>query len=99
MTEPVDVYCDQFQINLGVSGCACNFSLSSAVPPAPGVPPQAERVATIRMSLEHLKLMTFLLHRQLVQYETQAGVSVPIPVPVLGSLQIRQEDWQAFWQS
>lgn len=97
MAEPVDVYSDQFQINLGVYGCVCNFLVSNATPSAPGTPPQSERVATVRMSLEHLKLMTFVLHRQLAQFETQAGISIPIPLPVLSSLQIRQEDWQAFW--
>ncbi len=99
MAEPVDVYSDQFQINLGVYGCVLNFSVSGATPPAPGALPQSERVATIRMSLEHLKLMTFLIHRQLSQFEAQAGVSIPIPVQVLSSLQIRQEDWQTFWHT
>jgi len=51
------------------------------------------------MSLEHLKIMTFLLHRQLLQYEQQSGVSIPLPVQILTALQIKQEDWQAFWQA
>jgi len=98
MGEPADVYCDQFQINLNAYGCNLNFLISSHLPPAPGAVPQSERLATVRMSLEHLKIMTFLLHRQLLQYEQQSGVSIPLPVQILTALQIRQEDWQAFWQ-
>lgn len=99
MAEPADVYADQFQINLGVYGCALNFLVSSPLPPAPGAMVQAERLATVRMSLEHLKVMTFLLHRQIFQFEKQAGLSIPVPVQALSMLQIRQEDWHAFWQS
>lgn len=99
MADSVDVYTDQFQITMNACGCACNFFLSSASLPAPGAPLQNERVATVRMSLEHLKIMTFLLHRQVTQYEDQSGVSIPLPVPLLASLQIRQEDWQAFWKA
>lgn len=98
MPEPVDVYADQFQINTGAYGCTLNFLASNPIPPAPGSAPQADRLATVRMSLEHLKIMTFILHRQLLQYETQTGVTIPIPVTVLNSLGIGPEDWQAFWR-
>jgi hypothetical protein len=84
---------------MGIHGCAVNFLLSPSVPPAPGTPPHSDPVATIRMSLEHLKVMIFLLHRQLVQFEQQTKISIPIPVAALASLQIRQENWQTFWQA
>ena|SRR3989442_15162560 len=99
MEEPVDVYSDQFQINLNAYGCTLNFLISSPSPPAPGAVPQIDRLATVRMSLEYLKIMAFLLHRQLIQYEQQTGVSIPLPIQILTSLQIRQEDWHAFWQA
>ena len=98
MPEPADVYTDQFQVQIGPFGCSLNFSLSPSTPSAPGTVPQADRVGTMRMSLEHLKAMTFILHRQVVQYESQAHVSVQLPDAVLTGMKIRQEDWQAFWQ-
>ena len=98
MTEVPDVYADQFQVNLGTFGCTINFQLSGATPVAPGAPPQVDRVATIRMSLEHLKAMVFIMHRQLAGYEAQAHVEIGLPVEVLRALQIRQEDWEAFWR-
>lgn len=98
MPEPSDVYTDQFQVNIGPFGCSLNFSVSPPTPPAPGALSQAERVATVRMSLEHIKAMTFIMHRQVLQYESQAHVSVQLPTAILTGMQVRQEDWQAFWQ-
>lgn len=98
MADAPDVYSDQFQVNLGPFGCTINFQLSGATPTLPGAPQQVERVATIRMSLEHLKAIAFILHRQLVAYEAQAHLSVGLPVEILRGMQILQEDWEAFWR-
>jgi hypothetical protein len=98
MPEPVDVYADQFQLNTGPFGCSLNFLLSGPTPPAPGAAPQVQRQATVRTSLEHLKVMTFILHRQISQIEEQTGTEIPIPVQVLNALQIGLEDWNGFWR-
>jgi hypothetical protein len=94
---PVDVYADQIALNLGPFGCALNFHASPAVPPAGGVAAAGTPVATIRMSLEHLKVMAFLFRRQLMQYERQQGVEVQVPMDVLNQLRIGREDWQECW--
>lgn len=96
-TEPRDVYCDGFQMNVGPYGVTLNFSLSGPMPPAPGTSPHTDRVATIRMSLEHTKVMAFVLRRHLMKYERDAGVSIPVPGGLLNSLQIGPEDWQSVW--
>jgi hypothetical protein len=93
-----DVYTDQFQIQFGPYGCLLNFMASSTQAPPPGTAPQSKPVAHIRMSLEHLKVMTFILHRQLTQYERQAGVRIPFPQEVLNSMRIGPEDWSSFWR-
>lgn len=95
--QPLDVYCDQFQVTTGPYGCTLNFMLSSPSPPPPGTLPQTERMATVRMSLEHLKVMTFILRRQLMQHERQTGTRIPVPIEVLNGLGISPEDWDAFW--
>lgn len=99
MTEPIDVYSDQFQLNTGPFGCTLNFMLSGPIPPAPGSFPQSPRVATVRMSLEHLKLMAFILRRQILEHERQAGVRIGMPVEVLNQLHIGQEDWDSVWRT
>jgi hypothetical protein len=96
--EPIDVYSDQFGLNVGAYGTSLNFSVSGATPPAPGTAPQVERLATIRMSLEHLKVMAFVIRRQILQYEQQTGVNIQVPVEVLNSLRISREDWEAVWR-
>jgi len=99
MSEPTDVYADQFQLVLGPFGCALNFSVTDAVPGAPGSVPQPTRVATVRMSPEHLKLMSFLLARQVRAYERQTGVSAGVPSQILNQLGVSPEDWNDFWRA
>lgn len=98
MPDPVDVYADQFQINAGPYGCILNFLVTQRDPVAVGAVPQPERVATIRMSLEHLKVMTFLLRRQVVTYERNAAIRISIPQVVLNGLQVGREDWNECWK-
>lgn len=98
MADPVDVYSDQFQIPIGPYGCPLNFFATSTQPPAPGSVPQADRVASVRMSLEHLKVMAYIVRRQLTEYERQTGIQVPVPQEVLNALRIGREDWDAMWR-
>ena len=98
MPEPIDVYADSFTITAAAYGAALTFSLRSAHPnQASPTPP--ERVATIRMSLEHLKTMVYVMKRQLTQYERETGIHVGIPGQVLSQLQIAPEDWDSFWRT
>ena len=99
MPEPVDVYADQFQVNLGPYGITLNFFLTTPIPPGvPGSAAQAERVATVRTSLEHAKVITFLLHRQIADYEAQTGIRLALPQDLLNELGIGREDWESFWK-
>ena len=99
MGEPIDIYSDQFQVSIGPYGCTLNFMLTGPTPPAPGSPPQAERLATVRTSLEHLKVLTFILRRQILEAESGMGVKFQLPMTLLNSLKISPEDWDGFWKS
>lgn len=98
MPEPIDIYTDQFQVNTGPFGATVNFLSTQPTPPAPGTSPQAERLATVRMSLEHLKVMTFILRNQVRTHEEQTGTTIPVPPQVLNGIHISPEDWEAFWR-
>jgi hypothetical protein len=75
-----------------------NFRLTRRDPPPPGQSAQTDAVASVRMSLEHLKMMTFILRRQVINYERNAGVNIQLPQAVLNGLQIGQEDWNECWR-
>jgi hypothetical protein len=93
---PVDVYADQIALSIGPFGCALNFGVSLRMPP-PGGGAAGNQVATVRMSLEHLKVMAFLLRRQLIQYEREQAIRIQVPMDVLNQLRIGREDWQECW--
>jgi hypothetical protein len=96
--EPLDLYIDTYQVSTNPYGCTINFSLSQALPTAPGTPPRAEPVASVRMSLENMKLLAFFLYRQMMQHERNLGVEIQVPKQVLNAVQIGPEDWQGFWK-
>ncbi len=98
MDEVLDVYSDQLQINTSAFGATLNFMTSKPTPPAPGSPPETIRLATVRMSIEHLKIMTYLLRRQIVMQESETGVLYDIPRQVLNGMGISPEDWETFWK-
>ena len=98
MAAPLDFYADGFQITTTAYGCALNLVRSGSAPPRPGTMQTGELMATARMSLEHLKLMAFVLHRQIHQHEIEHSVVVQVPSALLNSLQIGPEDWEKFWR-
>lgn len=97
MPDPVDFYSDSVGLNVGPFGCVLNFGVSHAMPAPPGVPPQTTHLASVRMSLEHLKTMAYILRNQVRQYERQAQLTVPVPQEVLNALRIGPEDWRECW--
>lgn len=97
MPDISDVYSDGVSLNIGPFGCALNFAMSPAVAQGGAAGAMAQPVSTVRMSLEHLKVMAFLIRRQLRDYERQSGVEVPIPADVLNQLRIGREDWDECW--
>ena len=96
MIEPIDVYSDQFMVTTTAWGANLSFFLNTPHPePSKVVPP--ERVATIRMSNEHLKIMTIILAKQVKKMEGETGVKVDIDNRILNSVGIAREDWDKFW--
>lgn len=98
MDEVVDVYSDQFQVNTSAFGAVLNFMASKPTPPAPGSPPETIRLATVRMSIEHLKAMTYVLKRQIAKHESDTGILYDLPKQVLNAMGISPEDWDSFWK-
>lgn len=97
MPEPIDVYADRFTVTVTPFGANLSFSLVEPHP-APHKVLEASRVATIRMSIEHLKTMVVIIRNQIKQVEAQAGVKYEVPTNILTQLGIPLEDWDGFWK-
>jgi len=97
MVEPIDVYSDQFMVTTTSWGANLSF-LVNAPHPEVTKPVPAERVATIRMSNEHLKVITFIIAKQIKKMEDETGVKCEVAKRVLNSLGISPEDWDGFWK-
>ena len=98
MVEPFDEYVDGFTLGAGPYGAALNFQRTTPKPIAPGSQPKVEDIGSVRLSLEHLKVMSFTMKRQVDEIEKQLGIEIPISFQLLNGLKIPLEDWQAFWQ-
>jgi hypothetical protein len=92
MADPVqEFYVDQFKMTLTPYGATMTFGLAPAHPnPSQMEPPRD--IVCLRMSLEHAKVMTMILKRNLKGYEDQMG-AVNIPRDLLRPLGLSQEDW------
>jgi len=96
VAEPIDVYADQFMVTFGPYGANLSFQLS--VPhPGPGAPPPAQRIATVRMSIEHIKSMAYLIVKNVKLMERDLGVKYDLPTQILAQHGIGREDWDSFW--
>ena len=94
--EPIDAYSDQFTISVGPYGASLSF-LVTAPHPDPSAPKLPEKVATIRMSVEHLKTMTVIIARHVKKAESEMGLSFPVPNQLLAQMGIAPGDWDSFW--
>lgn len=91
--EALDVYADQFRVSTNPYGVAITFMLSEPHP-APAKPVETSNLATIRMSLEHAKVMVMIMRKQLKQFEESHAISIQVPVDVLNQLGLSPEDWE-----
>jgi len=98
MVEPIDVYSDQFMVTTTSWGANLSF-LVNTPHPEPTKPVPAERVATIRMSNEHLKVMAMVIVNQIKKMERDTGIKIGVDPRVLNNLGIAPEDWESFWKT
>lgn len=96
MVEPIDVYSDQFMLTTTTWGANMSF-LVNTPHPEQTKPVPAEKLATIRMSNEHLKVMAMIIARQIKKMESDTGIKIEVDRRILNNLGIPPEDWDEFW--
>ena len=102
MAESFDVYSDTFTVTTTPWGASLSFQLRPPHPiPQSDQEPfeQSTQLGTVRMSNEHLKVMVYMIARQVRRQEIDTGVQFEIPQSVLEQLGIQSVDWNTFWTS
>lgn len=90
MDEPV-LYSDGIQVGISPFTVTLGFTVAPKTQPGTQMPTP---VATIRMSLEHAKVMAIILRKQLKQFEEQMGQEIALPHQVYQQLAVSpKEDW------
>ena len=105
MSEPVDIFADAIHINMMAFGCTLQFGRSEPVPMAmvaESIPDSilpTERLATIRLTPELMKAMTFLLHRHIVRYEEYNKRKIELPANLMARVLTgsTRELWDTLW--
>ncbi len=97
MAEPFDVYADAFLVTVTPFGANVTFEIRDPHP-NPSSPQVTTRLGTVRMSVEHLKLVVMMMRNQVKLSEEQLGVRFDVPTQILSQLRIAREDWDAFWK-
>jgi hypothetical protein len=97
MPDPLDAYADNISITLTPYGANLSFLVS---PPHqdPSKPTPPTPVATIRMSVEHAKVMVLVMKRYIQSVEQQSGVEARVSAFILNQLGMSLEDWDSFWK-
>ena len=92
------LYSDGFEITLSPFGGFLRFGARLPVPTQGGPPGQAfvEQVR-LGMSLQHLKVMTTILVREILRQETASGMKTEVAEPMLQELNISPADFASFW--
>jgi hypothetical protein len=96
MPEPFDLYTDAFTISVTPWGSNLTFGIRPPHP-EPGVDQPSETIGVVRMSNEHLKVMVYLLQRQMISFEETFAGRFHVPEMVLAALGISLQDWENFW--
>ncbi len=92
MDTPVpELYTDAVQIALSPFGVLLAFSMQPAGQTGSLAP---IRVCNLRMSLEHAKVLSIILKKQLKNFEGNMGEEIPLPSQVYQSMGLsKMEDW------
>ena len=96
MDNHLDVYSDQWQFTLSPWGVNMTFQLRPAHP-SQSEQGSVEDVATVRMSIEHAKVMLVQLVRAIRSQEEGFGFSYELPAGLLEDMGIPHDEWVSFW--
>ena len=96
MDEPFDVYSDY--VTFWTTHWGTNLSFHSQDPvPEPDGSRHQNLHGTVRMSNEHLKVLLYVIARNLAQQGIRTGANYDATDEILVQLGVSREDWGRFW--
>ena len=80
-------YADVFDLTLSAYGATFRFGANGPVVQQGNQQvQQVEMGARVSMSLEHLKALAFVVHREVMRHEKKMNITIPLPEPVVAQL-------------
>jgi hypothetical protein len=96
MAEPFDTYSDY--VSFWTTHWGTNLVFYSQAPvPDPDGSRQQNLHGTVRMSNEHLKVVLYVIARNLAQHEIRTGANYDATAEILAQMGVPKEDWERFW--
>jgi len=89
---PFDIYVDDFSMELGAYGAALTLRTGN------GPRETALTHGKVRMSIEHMKVLTYQMFRLVQQVEHEQVIVYPLSEKALKSLNINDDAWMEFWR-
>jgi len=87
-----DIYVDRVRTTLSTFGAALSFGISEPHPEN-REESKIDELVTVRMSLQHLKIMLILMKKQLKEFEKANEFEVTLPKSVMDKLGLEEEQW------
>ena len=98
------LYTDVFEVTLSAFGASFRFGARGAVTTVtdPATRQQVQQQAVelhsrMYTSLEHLKIMTFVMARDVLRHERTMGLEIKLPTDVIKQTASSPEEWKQFW--
>ena len=88
-----EYYADRMLSTATLFGLTLTFGISEAHPDPERKVERIRQQVRIRTSLQHAKLMTIILKRQLQRFEKENKIKISIPEKALKTLNITDKDW------
>lgn len=88
-----DLYFDNIRVTTTVFGVNMTLALGNPHPENESEAKKQKKLATIRTSLEHAKLLAMLLRKQIKNYENNTGIEIKLPSEIFTGLNLDENDW------
>ena len=88
-----DLYFDNIRVTTTVFGVNMTLALGNPHPEPDSEAKKQKKIATIRTSLEHAKILAMLLRKQIKTYEINTGIEIKLPSDIYTGLKLDENDW------